>query len=281
MTFTDFTISDLERLVRAVQATRPDDPAVVQAVIERMAADPALRYGRITVASILAMLDTWHGSTVPPEPEQATPETHEPAVDTADPYQAVRHLLGNDLITPEDITQTIGLPYTRQQLQAYSAELPNAEILQWCHDRHYFLVAGPHVALSVLEVFELFTEIFPEEYWLRYRQHLSGGNLSLGVRWLAINIRPQQLLRGKTYPLQQKLLHPEYERPAGMVGTAWVIAMAKKVRNITLDGAIRTNTSTFIYQQSNGLAQLSSVAPEQRAANLGLAVICWPTPEQR
>jgi|GEM_PF-1897283 len=277
MTFTDLTLSELERLVRAVQASRPADPDVVRAVVGRMAADPALRHGRITVESVLNMLDAWNGSTVPPETVQPVIAAVTPTVDTVDTYQPVRALLQTDLITPEEIMQVIGLPYTRQQMQALARSLPSAEILQWCTDRHYFLVAGPHVPLTASEVCDLFADIFEENTGARCNTLIPRQPPTVNLRWIAIGLRQRQLYQGKIYSLQQKLLHPEYEHTATLTEAAWGIALTKKIRGINIEGGFRTQTAaqgyTLAISLDSNLLKIVNTTADQRYPRIGLAVV--------
>lgn len=282
MTFNELTLSDLERLVRAVQASRPEDPDVVRVVVGHMATDPTLRHGRITVESVLNMLDAWNGSTVPPETVQpaavatATPNI----VTTADlrTYEEVRQLLGNDLITPEDIRREVGLPYTRQQMQALAHSLPSADILQWCTDRHYFLVAGPHVILTVSEVCDVFAELFEENAGTKCNTLISRQPPTVDLRWIAIGLRQRPLYQGKAYSLQQKLLHPEYERVATLAEAAWTAALIKKIRNINIEGGFRTQTMSQGYTlgllRDNVPIKIANTTPDQKYPNIGLAIVC-------
>lgn len=82
----DLTLSDIHRLVVALEQA-PQRPDVIQAIIARVPPEP-IAHGRVTIASLLRLLESTNGSTVLPEavvqllntPEPAMPELTPPPV---------------------------------------------------------------------------------------------------------------------------------------------------------------------------------------------------------
>lgn len=56
------TLHDIERLFRALEQAKPDDAQVVERIMNRVESTPNLRHGRITIDSLLQLLDRTEGS---------------------------------------------------------------------------------------------------------------------------------------------------------------------------------------------------------------------------
>lgn len=61
------TLGDMERLWRAIEAAKSDNPDVVRRVLERVTPNSDLRHSRITIGTIIRLLDQTGGSTVLPD----------------------------------------------------------------------------------------------------------------------------------------------------------------------------------------------------------------------
>lgn len=101
---TPFTLSDVDRLLRALQTARPHDPQVVRAILERVPENPNLPFGRTNLADLVRLLEQTNGSTVlleppVPPPVPAIQPTHELIIDGSAPptryhrCRVDRHLL--------------------------------------------------------------------------------------------------------------------------------------------------------------------------------------------
>ena len=74
----------------------------------------------------------------------------------ASAYKFARLTLGHDLITPEEIMRTYrGVVYTEAQLDGFKNSVPSEEVILWCRDNGFLLIAGPTKPLSFLEIGDL------------------------------------------------------------------------------------------------------------------------------
>ncbi len=67
MDWRNATLNDMERLFRALQAAKPDDREVIERIIERVESDHNLPYARVTIGSLLKLLEQTGGSTSLPD----------------------------------------------------------------------------------------------------------------------------------------------------------------------------------------------------------------------
>lgn len=68
-------------------------------------------------------------------------------------YSLARTILGKDFIAPEEIAKSRKpIVYTDEQLAQFGDSVPAQEVLEWCRDNGYMLVAGPNRPMSLLNV---------------------------------------------------------------------------------------------------------------------------------
>lgn len=67
MDFHDITLSDVERLLRALQEARPGDPELIKQIINRVQPNQELSNARVTIGSLLKLLKQTGGSTILPD----------------------------------------------------------------------------------------------------------------------------------------------------------------------------------------------------------------------
>lgn len=69
MNWEDMTLSDVRRLLRAIEQSS-NNPQAVQAIIDRVPVE-AMPHGRVTLGTVVRLLDQLHNSTVLPKDMQA------------------------------------------------------------------------------------------------------------------------------------------------------------------------------------------------------------------
>ncbi len=76
-------------------------------------------------------------------------------------YGLAESILGADFITPEEVAKSRkGVAYTDDQLSQFGDTVPSQEVLEWCRDNGYMLIAGPSRPMSLLEVRSLKKDYF-------------------------------------------------------------------------------------------------------------------------
>lgn len=101
-------------------------------------------------------------------------------------YEIARRILGNDLVSPLEISQARGLSYTKEQLKHFEDALPSEEILRWCKANSYAVMAGPPVPMGLLEVRSLRPEPFYSKGGWWYEGYTFSKNDKAESLWLAI-----------------------------------------------------------------------------------------------
>ena len=63
-------------------------------------------------------------------------------------------ILGDDFVSPEEVSKKLGGGYTKRLLKYFGATLPDKEKLRWLLKNGFLLIAGPARSLSVFEMCE-------------------------------------------------------------------------------------------------------------------------------
>ena len=160
-------------------------------------------------------------------------------------YDLARTILGKDFISPEDITKVRpNIVYTEDQLLKFGTTLPSQEVLEWCRDNGYMLVAGPARVMSLLEIRELKPEYFysKTEGWYAGEKFARGDKAE--VRWIMIRKEPIANSTGKNWEEQSALLSKDEVVP-NATEVAWCVTTYKAVRGIYLFPNIYVRTSSL------------------------------------
>ena len=163
-------------------------------------------------------------------------------------YALVRTILGQDFISPMDIAKARGIAYTREQLSEFWDTLPPREVLEWCHEHNYVLLAGPPRSMSLLEI----RELRPGYFYSKLGGWCAGQKFALDERqtprWIMLR---KELVPGstsKTWDEQQVLLSGVEVIP-NVAEVVWIITTYKAVRDIFLLTNTYVRTSSI---DSNG-----------------------------
>lgn len=177
-------------------------------------------------------------------------------------YDLASTILGEDLISPEEIMKVRKLTYGDDLLQQFIKTLPNKEVLLWLRDNGFILVAGAPSPLSLLEIRNLNNRLFycKSKGW--YAEEWRGFSRDDKVisEWLMLrkNVVPNSKRiywdRDKHWAKQQKLLS-EAEYIPNVAEMAWAITTYKTVRGIWLFPYIFAITSS-IFSMSGDLPAL-------------------------
>lgn len=118
-------------------------------------------------------------------------------------YDLATAILGEDFITPEDISKYIGMQYSDSDIQDLKTSIPSEKTLDWLYG-DYILVAGPPRPMSVKEI-------------VNFNPGFFGGNA------LTENYR----ICGKLYPKGEKFLKEE-------ISTGWMMLRKSFIKGVGL-----------------------------------------------
>lgn len=161
-------------------------------------------------------------------------------------YDLARTILGKDFISPEQIMKSRGLVYTDDQLTKFGETLPSQEVLEWCRDNGYTLVAGPNKPMSLLEVREVKSEYFNSKTggWYANASETFSRNDKVETRWLMVRKESVANSTKRTWSEQQALLS-DVEVTPNIAELAWVATTYKAVRGVILFSSVWVRTSSL------------------------------------
>jgi len=161
-------------------------------------------------------------------------------------YKLAYKILGNDFIPPEEIMRSRkrkGIIYTDEQLMQFKKTVPTREILRWCRNNNFMLVAGPSRPMSLLEIRAIRnSHVFPKKRgW--YANHRFSQEDKVETKWYMIRKEP---VPGSTYKSlkRQLALLSDVETVPNIAELTWAITAYKAVRDICLFGETYARTSS-------------------------------------
>jgi len=160
-------------------------------------------------------------------------------------YTLAQTILGKDFITPEEVSKSRGLTYSEDQLAKFGDTLPSQEVLVWCRDNGYMVVAGPNKPMSLLEVREMKSGYFYSKSGGWYSDQKFARNDKADTRWIVVRKEPVPDSTSKTWSEQQALLS-DVEVTPNTAEVVWAITTYKAVRDIYLLPNIYVRTSSVV-----------------------------------
>ncbi|MBT6691561.1 hypothetical protein HOB10_04480 [Candidatus Parcubacteria bacterium] len=166
-------------------------------------------------------------------------------------YQQARIILGDDFITPEEISEKYDMTYSEEQLRILWKTIPSKTIIEWCRDNNYTLVAGPSRSIDLLGLYRKFEWFWhtPEIYYSEeHGWRIQNEDRFLKAQpprpvWVAIRkgIIPNSTNKSFT---EQRTLLSDLEYVPNDAEVEWVAKIYSAVYNIKLfDGSVaRTAT---------------------------------------
>ncbi len=160
-------------------------------------------------------------------------------------YDLARTILGKDFISPEEVAKSRkGVAYTDDQLSQFSDTVPSQEMLEWCRDNGYMVVAGPNRPMSLLEVRALRKDHFYSKEGGWYAEQAFVQNDKVETRWIMLRKEPVPQSTSKNWNEQQALLSADEVTP-NVSEVTWCVTTYKAVRNIYLLPSIYVRTSSL------------------------------------
>ncbi len=174
-------------------------------------------------------------------------------------YELVRTILGKDFISPEDVMNSRkGITYTDEQVAQFRKTVPVQEILEWCRDNNFMLVAGPNRPMSLLEILRPMnnarleilrqllmdnTYLHPREYTWYYDQKFAQKD-KVETKWYMIRKDPVPESTFKNWE-EQQLMISDVETVPNSAEFTWAITTYKVVREVCLFNGICVRTSSL------------------------------------
>ncbi|MBT4209522.1 MAG: hypothetical protein HOE19_01225 [Candidatus Komeilibacteria bacterium] len=161
---------------------------------------------------------------------------------TSADYRKARDILGDDFITPEEISAKYDMTYSHEQLKILRGSIPSEDILVWCRDNNYVLVAGPSRSIELLSLHRSLNRCFrdiPEVYYTEeHGWRIQNKDRFLKVQapkpiWVTLRkeIVPNSI--GKIFRDQVELLS-DLEYVPNDSEVEWVVKIYNAIRNTKL-----------------------------------------------
>lgn len=159
-------------------------------------------------------------------------------------YKVARSILGNDFISPEEVAKARKLTYNDEQIEFLTETMPSAEVLKWCKDNGYAVVAGPPESTVLLRIRDLKSSLFARESggWFAEKTEKWAFEEKVSAKWLAMKKTCFPRSTDKTWDEQQRMLS-DVERVPNAAEVAWFLTTYAEVRNKRLMDNVYTRTS--------------------------------------
>lgn len=160
--------------------------------------------------------------------------------------QLAFRILGYNIVCPADITVTMGLVYTREQLQHFADTFPSEAVLRELRANNFALVAGPPKPMSLLEVRDAdFSCWFytKTEGWYSNAIEKFAVNDKAPTGWLAIRKEPVSNSRNRNWNEQLSLIS-DNERVPNAGEMSWFLTIFFNVRGVRLFEFLCVRTSS-------------------------------------
>lgn len=160
-------------------------------------------------------------------------------------YELARTILGKDFISPEGVMKSRkAIVYTDDQLAQFGDTVPSQEVLEWCRDNGYMLVAGPNRPMSLLEVRSLKKDYFYSKKGGWYAEQAFAQNDKAETRWITLRKEPIPQSTSKNWTEQQALLSDDEVTP-NVAEVTWCVTTYKAVRSTYLLPNVYVRTSSL------------------------------------
>ncbi len=166
-------------------------------------------------------------------------------------YDTARSILGADFLAPTEIAMARTVAYESEQLVRLESTVPSQEILKWCRDNGFVLLAAPPQNMSTLAIRSLKADLFFQligRWYSKTSEKFSRDDSTKGG-WLMIKKEPARNSTNKSRIEQNTLLSNE-ERVPNAAEVVWFITTYFAVRGVRLMADIYVRTSS--YDSDNG-----------------------------
>ena len=170
-----------------------------------------------------------------------------PALTTGLRIAHARDILGDDFITPTEVAACLrGVVYSSEQYVDCRDTLPPLEVLQWCRDHDYMVVAGPPEQKSLLDIRSRWPNYFyagPGATSLDSENETFPRNDVVPWGWTGLRKGPVPGSMNRSRPSQLRLLD-DLESVPNVAQLFWGLIVYHKVRGINLPPHFFVRTSS-------------------------------------
>jgi len=161
-------------------------------------------------------------------------------------YGVAREILGNDFVSPEEIAAARrGIVYNPKQVMELGNTVPSKEVLEWCRDNGFMVVAGPSRPTSLLDIRQLERNHFysKEGGWYANDGETFAKSDKATCRWLMLRKEPVPDSTNKSWSEQKRLLS-SLEAVPNAAEQVWGMTTYKAVRGVYLFPSMYVRTSS-------------------------------------
>lgn len=157
-------------------------------------------------------------------------------------------ILGEDFISPTDVSEAYGFLYTDEHLAKFNESLPDLKMLNWLHKNGYILVAGPCSDTNLIKLRAFERSLFHDEgdgegWWEKDEETFSRTDVVKGGQWLMLRKGDVPKSRSGTWKEQSKLvIGPERIPNATEVGYGATVYRKVRGVNILPNFLVRTSS---------------------------------------
>jgi hypothetical protein len=154
--------------------------------------------------------------------------------------ESTREILGEDIIFPDEITQTRGLSYSKKQLKQLASTLPAEETLRLLKMYNYALMPAPPYPMSFAEIWRLRQNLFHLNNSVKTANLKFANDEKTTFGWLAIC----------KHATSKKTAFTINERLPNIAELAWFITTYYEIHKIKLleDTMVRTSSVGLDYK---------------------------------
>jgi hypothetical protein len=157
-------------------------------------------------------------------------------------YSLAQSILGVDFITPEEIMKATAVVYSKKQLASLHGAIPPEDVLRWCKEHNFAVVAAPLNPINLLNVRALDNSLFYSKEGGWYAEQKFASENKTGPGWLMIRKDPVPNSTRKTWDEQNKLISG-VERVPNAAEVSWLVTTYFKVRGVRLFESIYVRCS--------------------------------------
>jgi len=162
-------------------------------------------------------------------------------------YRLAFKTLGKDFIPPEEIMRSRkrkGIIYTNEQIAQFKKTVPAQEVLEWCREKNFILIAGPDRPISFFEINVMESDCFYFRKNGRYADRVFSQKDKVKTKWYMVCKIPVPESGFKRWEKQQVMIS-DVEIVPNSAELTWAITAYKKIRGIYLFRKFYVRTSSL------------------------------------
>ncbi len=148
-------------------------------------------------------------------------------------YTLAQSILGVDFITPEELMKVSAVIYEDKHLASLHDTVPPEDVLRWCKDHNYVVVAAPPYPINLLNIRMLDSSLFYSKTGGWYSEQKFASENKTNTGWLMIRKDPVPKSTSKNWDEQNQLVFG-VEHVPNSAEVSWLVTTYFKVRGVRL-----------------------------------------------